>query len=274
MAGEDATIEDLARRAVDGDRDAVHGLVRALQADVYGLALRILWHREDAEDATQEILVRVITRLSQFDFRSHLRTWVYRVAANYLLDVKKSAVEKQRLTFEHFADDLAQGQSVAGPADEESSLLVEEVKIGCTLAMLQCLDRPHRLAYVLGEVLDLSAPEGAEALGIDAAAFRKRLQRSRERVESFTRQHCGLVSGSAACQCNHRVPAAVELGRVRADDLQFAREPTSFREARDHVRRLHQARRTLEVYRASNPSGSSIDFAARVASAIEASAGH
>jgi RNA polymerase sigma factor (sigma-70 family) len=274
MAGGDATIEDLARQAVDGDRDAVHGLVRALQADVYSLALRMLWHREDAEDATQEILVRVITRLSQFDFRSRLRTWVYRVASNYLLDVKKSPVEKQRLTFEQFADDLAQGQSAAGPPDEESSLLVEEVKIGCTLAMLQCLDRPHRLAYVLGEVLDLSAPEGAEALGVDAAAFRKRLQRSRERIESFTREHCGLVAESAACQCNRRVPAAVERGRVRADALQFAREPTSFTEAREHVRRLEHARRTLEVYRASNPSGSSMDFAARVASALESVVEH
>jgi RNA polymerase sigma factor (sigma-70 family) len=274
MAEDDPSVEELARRAVGGDRNAVLRLVRALQADVYGLALRMLWQREDAEDATQEILVRVITRLSQFDFRSRLRTWVYRVASNHLLDVKKSSVEKQRLTFERFADDLAQGQSAAGPADQETSLLVEEVKIGCTLAMLQCLDRPHRLAYVLGEVFDLSAPDGAEAIGVDAAAFRKRLQRARERVETFTRQHCGLVSDSAACQCNRRVPAAVELGRVRADALQFAREPTSFGEARDHVRRLDQARRTLEVYRACNPSDPLIDLAARVASALEARVGH
>ena len=165
----EATLEDLAHRAVGGDRDAVHRLVRALQGDIYGLALRMPWHREDAEDAAQEILVRVVTRLALFDFRSRLRTWVYRVAANYLLDVKKSSIEKQSLTFDRFADDLAEGQSAAGPADEERALLVEEVKIGCTVAMLQCLDRPHRLAYVLGEVLDFSAPEGAEALGIHSA---------------------------------------------------------------------------------------------------------
>ena len=78
-------LEDLARQALDGDRDAVDRLVRDLQGDVYGLAIRMLWNREDAEDATQEILVRVVTRLSQFDFRSRLRTWVYRVAVNYLL---------------------------------------------------------------------------------------------------------------------------------------------------------------------------------------------
>jgi DNA-directed RNA polymerase specialized sigma24 family protein len=57
-------LEDVARRALDGDPNALDLLVRALQGDVHGLALRMLWNREDAEDATQEILVRVITQLS------------------------------------------------------------------------------------------------------------------------------------------------------------------------------------------------------------------
>src|SRR5213594_5133324 len=102
-------LEDLARRAIDGDRDALDRLVRDLQGDVYGLALRMLWNREDAEDATQEILVRAVTRLSQFDFRSKLKTWVYRIAVNYILDVKKSPVERLHLTFDTFAEDLAAG---------------------------------------------------------------------------------------------------------------------------------------------------------------------
>ena len=165
-------LEDLARQAIGGDREALDRLVTALQGDVYGLALRMLWNRDDAEDATQEILVRAVTRLAQFDFRSKLKTWVYRIAVNYILDVKKSPVERMHLDFQRFADDLVEGLSSDGPADSERSVLVEEVKIGCTLGMLQCLDRPHRLAYVLGEILDLSGPESAEALGISAELFR------------------------------------------------------------------------------------------------------
>src|SRR5262245_55963523 len=109
------TLEDLARKGVDGDRDAVEELVKALQGDVYGLALRMLWNREDAEDATQEILVRAVTRLAQFDFRSKLKTWVYRIAVNYILDVRKSPVERMHLTFERFAANLAEGLSSDGP---------------------------------------------------------------------------------------------------------------------------------------------------------------
>jgi DNA-directed RNA polymerase specialized sigma24 family protein len=58
-------IEDEARRALDGDRDALDIVVRALQGDIYGFALRMLSNREYAEDATQEILVRIVTRLLQ-----------------------------------------------------------------------------------------------------------------------------------------------------------------------------------------------------------------
>jgi DNA-directed RNA polymerase specialized sigma24 family protein len=158
-------LEDVARLALDGNRDAVEELVRALQGDVYGLALCMLWNREDAEDATQEILVRTVTRLAQFDFRSALKTWVYRIAVNYILDMKKSPVERMQLNFQRFGDDLVEGLSVDGPTDSERSLLIEEVKIGCTLGMLQCLDRPHRLAYVLGEILDLSGREAAGRWG-------------------------------------------------------------------------------------------------------------
>src|SRR5437762_5273202 len=195
------TLELLARRAVDGGRDAVAGIVRELQANMYALELRMLWHPQDAEDATQEILVRVVTRLAQFDFKSRLRTWAHRVSTNYLLDVKKSCVERQKLDFTSFADDLAEGLSPDGPADHERSILIEEVKIGCTLGMLQCLDRPHRLVYVLGEILEMSGPEAADALEIPADVFRKRLQHARAAILSFTRAYCGLASDAAVCAC-------------------------------------------------------------------------
>ena len=157
------------------------------------------------------------------------------------IDVKKSPIERMHLDFQGFAEDLVEGLSSDGPADAERSLLVEEVKIGCTLGMLQCLDRQHRLAYVLGEILDLSGPEAADALGISPDLFRKRLQHARAAIEAFTRAHCGLASNRAACACHRRVPAAVRLGRVRSDGLAFADQPASYQETRELVRRVEHA---------------------------------
>jgi RNA polymerase sigma factor (sigma-70 family) len=263
------TIEEEARRAIDGDRDALETLVRALQGDIYGLALRMLCNREDAEDATQEILVRIITRLSQFDFRSKLKTWAFRVAVNYILDVKKSPVERFHLSFEQFAQELSDGLGLEAPAETEYSLLIEEVKVGCSLGMLQCLDRPHRLAYVLGEIFEMSGPQAAESLDISPDLFRKRLQHARTAILTFTRQYCGLVSEAAACSCNRQVPAALRSGKVRADACNYAANASSFQQARAVVQQVEEARRAFAIHRSSHPRASSIDFARRLMETFE-----
>lgn len=228
----------------------------------------MLCNREDAEDATQEILVRIVTRLSQFDFRSKLKTWAFRVAVNYVLDVKKSAVERLHLSFEQFAQDLTDGLGPEAPEETEQSLLIEEVKVGCSLGMLQCLDRPHRLAYVLGEIFEMPGPEAAEALDISPDLFRKRLQHTRTAILTFTRKHCGLVSDTAAGSCNRQVPA-LRSGKVRADSCTFAVSATSFQQARAVVRQVDEARRAIAVYSSSQPRASSIDFARRLMETFE-----
>jgi RNA polymerase sigma factor (sigma-70 family) len=260
-------LETLARQALAGDREALDTLVRALQDDVYRLALRMLWNREDAEDATQEILVRIVTRLSQFGFRSQLKTWAYRLSVNYILDLKKSPIERLDLTFQRFADNLIEGIEPASADETERSVLIDEVKVGCSLAMLQCLDRSHRIAFVLGDILELSGPEAAEILEIEPALFRKRLQLARESVHSFVRSHCGLVSDAAACRCHRRVSvAAAASGDTQP--LNFASRATSFQEARALVRQVEDARSTLALYRTSEPKASSVDFAQRLVASL------
>ena len=106
-----AHLEGLVRRAREGDREALESLVSAIQDRVYGLALRMLWHPEDARDATQEILIRIVTRLSTFRGASKFSTWAYRVAANYLLTVRKSRIEARNYTFRRFGDELDEGLS-------------------------------------------------------------------------------------------------------------------------------------------------------------------
>src|SRR5215813_7606841 len=170
----DTSLEQLARQAQVGNREALEQLVEQIQNKVYGLSLRMLWHPEDARDATQEILIRVMTHLDSFRGDSAFRTWVYRVASNYLLDTRKSRLEACEYSFEKFGRELNENLASAdAPADE--AVLLEEIRIGCTLGMLLCLDRPHRLAYILGDVMELGHVEAAAALGIRPAAFRKRL---------------------------------------------------------------------------------------------------
>lgn len=261
------SLDELARQATAGDHDALGGLTRGLQPDIYGLALRMLWNREDAEDATQEILVRIITRLPSYGFRSSIKTWAYRVAFNYLLDVKKSASEQRQLRFEQFGRELETHLEPVGADEAMESLLIDEVKVGCSLAMLQCLDRPHRAVFILGEILEFTGPEGASVLQISPVLFRKRLQHARTAVVGFMRSHCGLVSDSAPCRCHKRLPAGAASGVVNPPV--FARRTISFRDARAMVRRVDEARWALQVHRTSAPADAPAAFVQRLLGAID-----
>ena len=263
------TLEDAARQAIAGDKEALNELVTALQSDLYGLSLRMLCNRDDAEDATQEILIRIVTRLAQFDFRSKLKTWAYRVAVNYILDVKKSAVERLHMSFEQLAEDITAGLGQAAPPEAEQSLLVEEVKIGCSLGMLQCLDRDHRLAYILGEVLEMQGPEAAEILEITPELFRKRLQLARSAMLRFMKSYCGLVSDSAPCRCNRLVPAGLQAGRISTAGCNYAAAPASFEQTRTMVRQVEEARWALQVHRTNHPRPAAIDFARRLLETLD-----
>ena len=85
---------ELVDHAVNGDKTSLEMLAAGVQDMVFNLALRMLGTVPDAEDATQEILIRVISNLSSFRKESAFQTWVYRLAVNYLLDYKKVHVRK------------------------------------------------------------------------------------------------------------------------------------------------------------------------------------
>lgn len=252
--GDAEILEDEVARAKLGDRAALESVVRAVQKDIHNLAIRFLWHPQDAEDATQEILIRVLTGLSGFRGESGFRTWVYRVACNALLTLRKQRMEQQSLSFEQLGEDLAQGlsdTSLTIEDDVSERVLLEEVKIGCTLAMLQCLDRDHRLAYILGEIMELDHIQAAGALETTPAAFRKRLSRARTSIISFMTAQCGLINPANACRCHRRVSTAKALGRVDPSHLLFA---TSQQQARRfpavlaEIRQLEESRRAAALY--------------------------
>lgn len=216
-AGDDGDeLAGLVDRAQRGDGRAVEEVLAAVRDGVHRLALRMTGCPDDALDATQEILVKVLTRLSTFSGQAAFTTWVHRVTVNHLLDRKRSAIERLELTFASFADDLRDGlEPVAPNAGPELDLLAREVKHGCTLALLTCLDREARVAYVLGEVFGVSSSEGAWICETTEPAYRKRLSRARAAVRAFVGEDCGLVAPTVArCHCRKRVPVALRRGRI------------------------------------------------------------
>ena len=211
---------------------------------IYNLALRMVHHPEDAKDATQEVLIKLFTRLSTFDGRSSLRTWLYRIAINHLLNMKRGRAETRGITFEEYGralDDTPDAELPdphAVPVDVQ--LLVAEARIGCTSGMLLCLDREQRLIFILGGIFSVSDVVGAELLELSRDNFRQKLSRARRDLQNFMQDKCGLVNTANPCRCAKKTRGFITAGHVDPNNLRFARERVT------HVRDV-AARVTAEI---------------------------
>lgn len=212
--------DELAAAAAGGDRAALEELLGRYHGFVHNLAVRMLYDRRDAEDATQEILLKLATRLAGFRGESALRTWVWRVAANHLLSCRRGRVEEVVHDLECYGRALDALVDEAAPGPEEEAL-VREARIGCTVGMLLCLEREQRLAFVLGEIFGATDAEGADALGISRDGFRQRLSRARRQLQAFLAGRCGLADPANPCRCARKTRAFVRAGIVDPARLQF-----------------------------------------------------
>ena len=158
------TVEILVKKANLGDRKSLELLVTKIKDFVYNLSLKMLLYPEDAEDATQEILIKIITHLSTFNHQSKFTTWVYRVATNYLLTYKGKKTRGFIMPFDDYAQLIDNGQSdTVKYASNEGELLLleEEVKVSCTQGLLLCLNSVDRIVYILSEILEFNSKEGS-----------------------------------------------------------------------------------------------------------------
>jgi RNA polymerase sigma factor (sigma-70 family) len=221
------TDQELVDGALGGDSTALEQLVTRHAPWIFNLAFYMLHHRQDAEDATQEILVKVITGLSSFRDLSSFRTWARRIAKNHLLDYRRSRPETVVTGFGCYAEYLDNAPNTelrdTNAPSAEHALLVEEARVSCTMGMLLCLDREQRLVFLLGELLQTSDVDGAEIVEISRDNFRQRLARAREQLSNFMQGRCGLVNPNNACRCARKTAAFIRDGIVDPNRLLFAR---------------------------------------------------
>src|SRR6266481_1371371 len=238
----------LVLRAKSGDRDALEEIVGRHQVWIYNIAVRMLYHPQDAEDMTQEILVKALTALSSYEGRSSFRTWLYRIAVNHVLNAKRGRLEPARMSFNCYAHALDRTPDLDLP-DQRSvpvdlRLLVDEARLSCTSGMLLCLDREQRLIYILGEILDVTDAVGAELLEISRENFRQQLARARRDLHSFMNDRGGLVNRSNPCRCAKKTRGFVQAGYVDPESLLFARE--RMQRVREIVQAKSEAITTLD----------------------------
>ncbi len=214
----------LIEQATAGDKQALETVVLSIQDLVFNLSLRMLGTFPDAEDASQDILLKVITHLSSFKQESSFSTWVFSIAVNHLKNYKKHMFAKYPLSFEFYGDDIVNGKIDDVPdltQDVERSILAEELKYSCTNVLLQCLDPDSRCVFILGTMFKVDSRIAGDILGISPEAYRQRLSRARKKVAGFLSEYCGEY-GEGSCRCVDRVDYAIQNRRISPQHLDFA----------------------------------------------------
>lgn len=213
----------LIEKATGGDKESLETVILSIQDFVFNLSLRMLGSFPDAEDAAQDILLKVITHLSSFKGESAFSTWVFRIAVNHLKNYQKHMFAKFPLSFEFYGDDIKNGNKDDIPdltQNVEASILAEELKLSCTNVMLQCLDTESRCIFILGTMFRVDSRIAGDILGITPEAYRKRLSRIRSRMADFLTEYCGEY-GNGTCHCADRINYAIQNHRINPAQLSF-----------------------------------------------------
>ncbi len=221
----EATDRELLAGALEGSQEAIEALVARHRPWIYNLALRMVMVPQDAEDVTQEVLVKVLTRLASYDpDRGAFRTWLYRIVANHVINMKTRGYEAHITTLDAYYSFVTQVPDQAPASDPETLRVAADLATSCVMGTLLCLERRQRLAFILAVGFGVTDVAGGEILDLSPTAFRKTLSRARAKLLEHMRGNCGLVSESAPCRCRKKAPVFVTSGALSADRLVYLRE--------------------------------------------------
>jgi RNA polymerase sigma-70 factor, ECF subfamily len=164
----------LIKRFKSGDQAVFEEVVKVYQDRIYNLCHYLLGNHQDAEDAAQDIFIKVFRSLAQFKPEASLFTWLYRIGVNTCLDYKRKS---RPVSDQSDALDLRPSTE---PSPEQT-LQSQEIGLAIQAALRQ-LSKPFRAIIVLKEIEGLEYEEIAKVMNISIGTVKSRLSRAREEL--------------------------------------------------------------------------------------------
>lgn len=183
MSGAEARLEEVAliAQARAGDQSAFGELVARYQVAVYNLCYRMLGQSEEAEDAAQEVFLRIYRQLRSYDPAHRFSTWVLAIASHYCID----QLRKRRLTIVPIDSIVGWARSRQPQPDD---LALDGEQRDQIQACLHKLPEKYRLALVLRYWYDLSYSEMAQVMELPENTVKTRLHRARQMMAHLIKE--------------------------------------------------------------------------------------
>ena len=200
---DDQEVQALVRRAKAGDMGAFDDLVRTFQSPMYNLAYRMVGNREDADDVTQEIFVKMYRAIDKFRGDSKFSTWLYALATNMcrskLRKIRRiGAFEVVHLDETTDTDDGERARpEPVDKADKPDKMLERRELRRMVESAMTALPDEFKAVIVLRDLQGLSYEEIADALRCSIGTVKSRLARARDRVKKALHRE-GLTCAAQA----------------------------------------------------------------------------
>jgi RNA polymerase sigma factor (sigma-70 family) len=178
----------LVRRCLRGDVQAIQDLVQRFQSDVFGLCVRLLHHRHDAEDVTQEVFLRIFRSLRRWDAARPLKPWIMGIAVNRCRTWLSQRTRRPELV--EFLQD-----TLASPPADDALELAREIQAALARARLE-----YRSVFVMFHEQGQPYEDIAAALGKPVGTIKTWLHRARLEVLDHLRRR-GMIS-----EVEHELP--------------------------------------------------------------------
>ena len=176
--------EYLMNQAAARDFAAFQELIARYQSRVFGVAVRIVGQRQDAEDVTQQTFLSLIEHVDSFRGESSVATWILRIAANHALKVLRKRRGLPTVAWDESTDEdsystLPHPEFIARWSSTPETLAQQAEVREQIESALTTLDEKYRIVFVLRDIEELSVRETAESLELSEAAVKVRLLRAR-----------------------------------------------------------------------------------------------
>ena len=198
---------EIVARAQAGDSEALERLFASWRKPVFAFVYRMVTRREDAEDLTQEVLLRCLRGLSSFRGDSQFKTWLFSIATHTCVDHlrKKQSwrVEAQMVAQQEGVKSSAHNQELSKLMSDPSFIFdIKEHVAFCLACVGRTLTPEEQAAILLREMFGFTAQESAKILSISEPTLRHRLASARATMVGHFDGLCQLINKTGVCyQC-------------------------------------------------------------------------
>jgi RNA polymerase sigma factor (sigma-70 family) len=228
---------------------------------VYNIAYKLTGNKEDAEDILQEVFYIALRNLPKFRGESKISTWLYTITQNAARKYLKRTAKSSFVTLENFIHTAVDAKGAEEFTALEKEYYITQVKEGCLLALIRCLNFNQRTAFILNMLANVEIRDVALIINKTSNATRILIHRAKQNIKKFLCDNCSLYNPFNPCHCQYLINFSLKNNWIQKYSSTLKRKNLTAREVEND---LKEFKKFIRLYTAIPAHVPSRDFVQRI----------